>query len=93
MKKYFIASICRNGIIGGAIVADEEAITYKVSKGKLTVPIELRNIKMRYRDIKDLEAGWLFVFPTVSVGMRNGDVHKFVIFGRKRFIDFVNSMR
>ena len=91
MNKYFIASLCKNGILGGAIVADDEAITYKTNK--LTVPVELRNIKMRYRDIKNTEAGWLFVFPTVSVEMKNGAVHKFVIFGRKGFIDFINQMR
>lgn len=91
MNRYFIASLCKNGILGGAIVADDEAITYKTNK--LTVPVELRNIKMRYRDIKNTEAGWLFVFPTVSVEMKNGAVHKFVIFGRKGFIDFINQMR
>jgi len=91
MNKYFIASLCKNGILGGAILADDEAITYKTNK--LTVPVELRNIKMRYRDIKNTEAGWLFVFPTVSVEMKNGAVHKFVIFGRKGFIDFINQMR
>ena len=91
MNKYFIASLCKNGILGGAIVADDEAITYKTNK--LTVPVELRNIKMRYRDIKNTEAGWLFVFPTVSVEMKNGAVHKYVIFGRKGFIDFINQMR
>ena len=91
MNKYFIASLCKNGILGGAIVADDEAITYKTNK--LTVPVELRNIKMRYRDIKNTEAGWLFIFPTVLVEMKNGAVHKFVIFGRKGFIDFINQMR
>ena len=91
MKKYFIASLCKNGIIGGAIIADEESITYKTNK--LTVPVEVRKLKMRYCDIKGTEAGWLFVFPTVSVEMKNGAVHKFVIFRRKRFIDFINGTK
>ena len=91
MNKYFIASLCKNGIIGGAIVADDEAITYKTNK--LTVPVELRNLKMRYQDIKRTEAGWLFVFPTVSVEMKNGVVHKFVIFDRKGFINLVNNTK
>ena len=91
MNKYFIVSLCKNGIIGGAIVADDEAITYKTNK--LTVPVEIRNLKMRYRDIKSTEAGWLFVFTTVSVEMKNGAVYKFVIFGRKGFINFINQMR
>lgn len=91
MNKYFIASLCKNGILGGAILADDEAITYKTNK--LTVPVELRNLRMRYRDIKSTEAGWLFVFPIVSVEMKNGAVHKFVIFGRKGFINFINQTR
>lgn len=91
MKKYFIASLCKNGIIGGTIIADDEAITYKTNK--LTVPVEVRKLKMRYCDIKGTEAGWLFVFPTVSVEMKNGAVHKFVIFRRKRFIDFINRTK
>lgn len=91
MKKYFIASLCKKGILGGAIIADDEAITFKTNK--LTVPMELRNLKMRYQDIKETEAGWLFVFPTVSVEMKNGAVHKFVIFDRKGFINFVNNTK
>lgn len=91
MKKYFIASLCKNGILGGAILADDEAITFKTNK--LTVPVELRNLKMRYQDIKGTEAGWLFVFPTVSVEMKNGAVHKFVIFDRKGFINLVNNTK
>lgn len=91
MKKYFIASLCKNGIIGGTIIADDEAITYKTNK--LTVPMEIRNLKMPYRDIKGTEEGWIFVFPTVSVEMNNGTTHKFVIFGRKGFINFINQMR
>ena len=36
MKKYFIVSLIKNGILGGGIVADKEAITYH--SGKLTIP-------------------------------------------------------
>ena len=36
MKKYFIVSLIKNGILGGGIVADTEAITYH--SGKLTIP-------------------------------------------------------
>ena len=36
MKKYFIVSLVKNGILGGGIVADSEAITYRT--GKVTIP-------------------------------------------------------
>ena len=32
MKKYFIVSLVKNGILGGGIVADSEAITYHISR-------------------------------------------------------------
>ena len=36
MKHYFIASLVKNGLLGGGITVDSEAITYHT--GKLTIP-------------------------------------------------------
>lgn len=44
MKKYFIVSLVKNGILGGGIVADSEAITYRT--GKVTIPQEYRHLVM-----------------------------------------------
>lgn len=41
--KYFIVSLCKNGILGGGIVADLEKITYKT--GKVTVPQNIEILK------------------------------------------------
>ena len=91
MKKYFIVSLVKNGILGGSIVADSEAITYRT--GKVTVPPEYRYLVMNYEDISQVTPGWLFILPTVTVKMRNGNEYKFaVFFSRKRFINTLISM-
>ena len=50
MKQYYVASLCREGILGGGIVADEGGITYKT--GKVTVSSRFRNLEMKYRNRK-----------------------------------------
>lgn len=90
MKKYFIVSLCKNGILGGGIVADSDAITYHT--GKVTVPKEYRNLEMRYQDICGFTVGWLFVLPTVLIKMRDGKEYKFVVFNRKRFVEVLKEM-
>lgn len=91
MKNYFAVSLVKEGLIGGGIVADTEAITY--TTGKLTIPQEYRNLVMKYEDICEVTMGWLFILPTVVVKMRNGKEYKFVVFlGRKRFVDTLKEM-
>lgn len=53
MKQYYVASLCRNGILGGGIVADDDGITYKT--GKVNVSPKLRNLEMKYRNIRDFQ--------------------------------------
>ena len=91
MKKYFVVSFVKNGILGGGIVADAEAITYHT--GKLTVPQEYRHLEMKYKDICNVTTGWLFILPTVLIKMRNGEEFKFaVFFSRKRFVNTLRDM-
>ena len=90
MKKYFIVSLCKNGILGGGIVADSEKITYKT--GKVMVPQKYRNLEMNYKDIVSMKQGWLFIFPTVSLKINDGKEYKFIVFSRKRFVEMLKSM-
>ena len=91
MKKYFIVSLVKNGILGGGILADDEAITYRT--GKLTVPHEYRNLVMKYAEIREVTPGWLFILPTVTMTMASGAQYKFaVFFSRKRLMDTVREM-
>ena len=91
MKKYFVVSLVKNGILGGGIVADSEAITYHI--GKVTIPQEYRHLVMKYEDICEVTMGWLSILPTVTVKMRNGKEYKFVVFfSRKRFVNNLRDM-
>ena len=60
VKQYFIASICREGILGGGIAADDEGITFKT--GKATVSPRLKNLEMKYRDIQHFSKRWVLCF-------------------------------
>ena len=91
MKHYFGVSLVKNGLLGGSIVADSEAITYHT--GKITVPREYRHLAMQYSEISAVAKGWLLFLPTVTVTMRSGVQHKFaVFFGRKRLVDILTQM-
>jgi hypothetical protein len=91
MKKYFIVSLVKNGILGGSLTAGPEAVTY--STGKLTVPPEYRHFSMKYADICQVTKGWLFILPTVTIEMRSGKDYKFaVFFSRKRLVNTLADM-
>ena len=90
MRKHFIVSLIRNGILGGGIMADAEAITYHT--GKVTVPNAYRRLVMRYADICGVAEGRMFILPTVTIQMRDGEEYKFaVFFGRKRLVSFLRD--
>ena len=91
MKKYFVVSLVKNGLLGGGIVADADAITYHT--GKVTVPQEYRRLVMKYEDICEVRKGRLFFLPTVTVKMRSGAEYRFtVFFGRNRLINTLGGM-
>ena len=90
MKNYFIVSLIRNGILGGGMTADAEAITYHT--GKVTVPAEFRRLVMKYSDIRQVETGRTLLMPTVTVKMQNGEEYKFaVFFGQKRLLEILRE--
>lgn len=55
MKKYYLVSLCKNGILGGYIIADEEAITYKT--GKVTIPREYKFVVFARKSFRELLYG------------------------------------
>ena len=90
MKNCFIVSLIKNGILGGGMTADAEAITYHT--GKVTVPAEFRRLVMKYRDIRQVETGRMLLMPTVTVKMQNGEEYKFaVFFGQKRLLEILRE--
>ena len=82
-QQYFIASICREGIIGGGIAADDEAITFKTNK--LTVSSTIKNLELKYRNIRGYAKKWVLCFPVFSIFMDDGETYTFLIFSPGRF--------
>lgn len=91
MKNTFMVSLCKNGILGGWIVIDAEAITYRT--GKVTIPEKYKNLKMKYKDIFSVTEGSLLFLPTVIVKMKNEEEYKFVVFARKKFLKMLNEKK
>ena len=82
MKKSFICSLCRNGILGGALYLDKTSVTYKTNK--LTVNKAYKNLVLPYEEIEELTWKWV-VFPVAAFNMKNGEKYKFIIFNKPRF--------
>ncbi|MBR5959821.1 MAG: hypothetical protein IKZ98_02405 [Clostridia bacterium] len=89
-KQLFIVSFCYRGLLGGEIVADDNAVTYKT--GKLTIPSEYRNLEMKYTDIAYVYRDKAAFLPAVTVHMKDGQNYKFVVFfARKKFFELMKS--
>ena len=80
-KKIFICSLCRGGILGGALYLDESSVTYRTNK--LTVDSRYRNLVLLRSEIKELL--WRKNLPIATFCMKNGEKYTFIIFGKKRF--------
>ncbi len=83
MKSFFLCSLCHCGILGGVLIVDEDAITYKT--GKITVDKKYRNLKISRSDIVSLSWKWI-IFPVATFVMKNGEKYSFLIFNKWRFI-------
>ena len=91
MKNTFSVSLCKNGLLGGWIIFDEEAMTYKT--GKVTIPPKYRNLKMKYSDILSVTKGKMLFLTTVSVQIRDDEEYKFLVFEEDRFLKMLDEKR
>ena len=83
MTKYFMCSLCHNGILGGGLCIDDTAIIYKTNK--LTVAPEYRKIVMLLNEIHEIT--WeKAILPIATFHMANGKEYKFLIFFKSSFI-------
>jgi hypothetical protein len=80
--KAFVCSLCRNGILGGALFLDSQSLTYKTNK--LTVDKKYRNFVLPLHEINEISWKWI-IFPVATVNMKNGEQYKFIIFNKPRF--------
>lgn len=82
MKKVFMCSLVKGGLLGGAIYVEPDSVTYKTNK--LTVDKKYRNLVLLKKDIKEIT--WKrVVFPVVTFRMANGEEYSVMIFNRAGF--------
>lgn len=85
MNDIYAASLCCQGILGGAVCLKEDRIIYKTNK--LSAAPQYRRVEMKFSDIDGINSGRLFLFPTIKVKKKNGNSYKFVVFNRKKFLN------
>lgn len=83
-KQCFMASLCWYGAQGGALKADDRGVIFAAQK--LTLPDNLKKIKMPYSSIKLAVCRCALGFPAVEITLGGGKEYKFIVFGRERFL-------
>ena len=90
MKKAFMCSLCRGGILGGALYIEDGAITYKTTK--LTVNKEYRNLVLPIKEINNVI--WKrILFPIATFRMASCEEYTFIIFNKKSFIKYYTAAK
>lgn len=82
MKNLFLCSVCHNGLLGGGLYLDGQALTFRT--GKLTVSEQYRNLSLPRKDIQSLT--WQGrLFPRACFSMKDGRAYRFLIFPKRAF--------
>lgn len=89
MKSVFVVSLCREGILGGAIYMDDDNMVYRTNK--LTVSDKYRNLEMHFEDVAGIACGRLLLLPTVTIKLKNKECYRFIVFSKKRFMDTLHT--
>ena len=82
MGNVFMCSLCHNGILGGGLYLDHQAVTFRTQK--LTVSEQYRNLILPLNEIKGISWKWI-VFPVATFSMKNREQYKFIIFNKWHF--------
>lgn len=91
MKKIFIVSLLKNGLLGGSITIETEGVVFRT--GKVTVPVEYRHLVMAFKDIQKVTEERFCLLPVAAVGMQDGREYRFVLFfGIKPFLEALREM-
>lgn len=84
-----MASLCSGGILGGAIFLEDSEMIFRTEK--LTVPDDVRCMKIPYCDITGVFSERVFGFPAVEIFFAGKKV-KFIVFLRKSFLSDLKSL-
>ena len=86
MRQVFMCSLCHNGILGGGLYLDHQAVTFRTQK--LTVDEAYRNLILPLKEITEISWKWI-VFPVAAFHMKNGQCYKLIIFNPWRFQKYI----
>ncbi len=89
MKDLFLCSlICDNGVIGGILKIENNAITYTTNK--FTVDKCYKNIFIPLNKITKIKWSRL-ILPIATICLLGGEQYKFLMFNKKRFENVYNT--
>ena len=90
MKRVYVASLCKNGLLGGSLYVDDEKIAFRT--GKLTVPPQLRNLELHFKNVVGIRKEYIIILPVAAVSMKNGEEWKFFVLRRNDFVRMAESL-
>ena len=91
MRDVFAASLCRQGILGGAVCLKEDKMIYKTNKA--SVAPQYRKVEMKFSDIDGVDSERKLLFPIVTVRKKNGNAYRFIVFNRKKFLNRYTELK
>lgn len=90
MKRVYVASLCKNGLLGGGLYIDDEKITFRT--GKITVPPQLRNLELHFKNMTGIRKERILILPVAAISMKNGEEWKFFVLRRNDFVRMAESL-
>ena len=90
MRKTFMCSLCHEGILGGGLYLDEQAVTYRTQK--LTVEDKYKNLVLPLNEINEVSWRWI-VLPVATFHMKSGEKYHIIIFNKRRFEKYYKQYR
>lgn len=90
MRKAFLCSLCHNGILGGGLYLDHNAVTYRTQK--LTVDQKYKNLVLPLGEINEITWKWV-VFPVATFHMKTGERYRMILFNKWRFEKWYKQYR
>lgn len=90
MKRVYVASLCKNGLLGGGLYIDDEKITFRT--GKITVPPQLRNLELTFKNMTGIRKERILILPVAAVSMKNGEEWNFFVLRRNDFVHTAKTL-
>ena len=90
MKRVYVASLCKNGLLGGSLYVGDEKIAFRT--GKLTVPSQLRNLELTFKNMTGIRKEYILILPVTAISMKNGEEWKFFVLRRNDFVHTAKTL-